>query len=115
MTRVTDPFVAACPHCAERTATDDPNEVVRFFRRHHAVTGHDVEWERIPSLPADLPAEADLDAAVEAVDDPDAPLGTVTAATSEWGWTVGETLDAIHDRRLTGALWEPRDDHVALV
>ncbi|MFC7256913.1 hypothetical protein [Haloplanus litoreus] len=43
MTRDTDPFVACCPDCAERTATDDPNDVVRFFRRHHAVTGHDVE------------------------------------------------------------------------
>ncbi|WP_251342535.1 hypothetical protein [Haloplanus halophilus] len=109
-----DSPVASCPDCEERRTAEDPNEVVRFYRRHHAVTGHDVVWERPPSLP-DLPPNADVEDAVAALGDPDAALGTVAAAASEWGWTVGETLDAVHDRRLTGALWEPRDDHVAVV
>jgi len=109
------PFVACCPDCAERTTASDPNEVVAFYRRHHAVTGHDVTWERMPSLGTNLPADPDIDAVVAALDDSPVALGAVSAAASEWGWTVGETLDAVHDRRLTGALWEPQDDHVALV
>jgi hypothetical protein len=110
-------FVARCPDCTERTATDDPNDVVAFYRRHHAVTGHDVVWERRPDDIAGLPENATLPDAIDRLADgaSGAPLGAVSAAMSERGWTVGETLDAVHDRRLTGDLWEPRDDHVGVV
>ncbi|WP_338737834.1 hypothetical protein [Haloplanus salilacus] len=113
MTRTTSAFVAACPDCAERVTTDDPNDVVAFYRRHHAVTGHDVTWERTP----DVPATTELTDAIDrlADDASGVSLGAVSAAMSDRGWSVGETLSAVHDRRLTGDLWEPRDDHVAVV
>lgn len=113
---MTEAFVAACPACTERVATDDANDVVSFYRRHHAVTGHDVQWERCPDA-ADVPATADLTDAIDrlADDAEGAPLGAVSAAMSGRGWSVGETLSAVHDHRLTGELWEPRDDHVGVV
>lgn len=113
MTGPTSAFVATCPDCAERVTTDDSNDVVRFYRRHHAVTGHDVVWERSP----DPPAAADLTETIDRLADGTggAPLGAVSAAMGERGWSVGETLSAVHDHRLTGELWEPRDDHVGVV
>lgn len=113
MTTPKSAFVAGCPDCTERVATDDPNDVVAFYRRHHAVTGHDVVWERSP----DVPATTELTDAIDRLaDDADgAPLGAVSAAMSDCGWSVGETLSAVHDSRLTGDLWEPRDDYVAVV
>jgi hypothetical protein len=117
---VSDPFVARCDDCGERAATADPNAVVRVYRRHRAVTGHDMVWERAPAdLPA--PSTADgghaVDAALDALDAnaDGVPLGTLSAALGACGWTIGETLDAVYDRRMHGALWEPRDDHVAAV
>lgn len=108
-------FVARCPDCEERTTADDPNRVVAFYRRHHAVTGHDVVWERCPE--AVEAVDAELDAVIDelADDTAGAPIGAVSAAMSDRGWTVGETLAAVDDRRLTGELWEPRDDHIGVV
>jgi hypothetical protein len=120
VSEATSPFVARCDVCGERTSTTEPNDVVRFYRRHHAVTGHDVVWERTPSDLATPPAGTEIravDAALTALtaDADGVPLGLLSAALSANGWTVGETLDAVHERRLRGALWEPRDDHVAAV
>ncbi|MFB6102226.1 MAG: hypothetical protein ABEJ73_06630 [Haloplanus sp.] len=110
------PFVGLCSDCEVRVPTDDPNEVVRFYRRHHGTTGHDITWEQVP-VDLEAPTDADLDAVVAALagESGGVPLGTVSAAMNDRGWTVGETLDTVHDRRLTGALWEPRDDHIDAV
>lgn len=112
-------FVACCADCEEHVATDEPNDVVAFYRRHHAVTGHDVEWERTPNdlaAPASAASTA-VDAVVADLAAPTdgVPLGTLAAVMSDCGWTVGETLAAVYERRMHGALWEPRDDHVAAV
>jgi hypothetical protein len=115
---VSGPFVARCADCDERVSTASPNDVVAFYRRHRAVTGHDVAWERTPTE-LTVPSSTDIDAVVAALAaDADAdgvPLGALAAVMDERGWTVGETLAAVHERRLCGALWEPRDDHVAAV
>lgn len=116
---MTDPFVARCDDCGERTATADPNAVVRVYRRHHAVTGHDLVWERTPAdivTPSTAEGSRAVDATLAAFDRADGvPLGTLSAALGACGWTVGETLAAVRDRRMRGALREPRDDHVAAV
>ena len=88
-------FVATCRTCAEERATDDTNEVIAFYRRHHSLTGHDVEWKRadLPIL-EDIPLNADVLAVIEALNEhyeDGVPLGIVTAATSRQGMTVGET------------------------
>lgn len=110
-------FVATCRACGEECAADDPNEIVEFYRRHHGLTGHDVEWERadLPVL-EEVPLDADLQSVVEALDEHyenGVPLGIVTAATSRRGTTVGETLEEIREVRLTGRFWEPRDDCIS--
>jgi len=113
---VSDTFVAGCADCDERVSTATPNDVIAFYRRHRAVTGHDVAWERTPTALA-APSSTDIDAVVAALDGgaEGVPLGVLAAVMDERGWTVGETLAAVHERRLHGALWEPRDDHVAAV
>ncbi|WP_248896023.1 hypothetical protein [Haloplanus halobius] len=111
-----DAFVAECPACGERAATEQPNDIVAFYRRHTAVTGHDIVWERCPDEMQAAPAEQGLIAVIDGLADGEGvPLGAVSAAMSEQGWTVGETLEAVDDHRLTGVLWEPRDDHVNVV
>ncbi|WP_299332818.1 hypothetical protein [Haloplanus sp.] len=116
MTTPENASVAGCPDCAEQVVTNAPNDVVAFYRCHHAVTGHDVAWERSPDT-ADVPATAELTDTTDrlATDTGGAPLCAVSAAMSRRGWTVGETLSAVHDHRLAGELWEPRDDHVGVV
>ena len=59
----------------------------------------------------DLGSEAVLDALDEQFKG-GIPLGIITAAMSKQGWTVGETIAALHELRMSGALWEPRDDHL---
>ncbi|WP_435180308.1 hypothetical protein [Halorussus sp. AFM4] len=118
MSRQTRPkFAATCRACAEECATDDPNEIVEFYRRHHSLTGHDVEWERadLPVLER-VPLDADLQSVVEALDEHyenGVPLGVVTAAASRRGATVGETLEEVREVRLTGRFWEPSDDRIS--
>lgn len=113
---MTAPFVAACVDCDERREATDPNEIVRFYRRHQSVTGHDVEWERTPTT-LDTTSDDVPSVVASLVGDPEegVPLGELSAAMSEFGWTVGETLEAVHDHRMRGALWEPQDDHVSAV
>ncbi|ELY87971.1 hypothetical protein [Natrialba taiwanensis] len=122
------PFVATCPDCEIERSSESATELVAFYRRHHGHTGHDIVVTR-----ADLEFGAALDAAdgvAAVVDGLDArygvdkhdstesgtagvPIGIVVAAMSERGFTVGETLEEIADVRMTGALYEPRDDHLA--
>ncbi|MFC6718358.1 hypothetical protein ACFQGT_12010 [Natrialbaceae archaeon GCM10025810] len=122
-------FAAACPTCdVERTA-DSANELIEFYRRHSRHTGHEIEWLRadvdvdLPAPDADPASAADGDgdalervvADLEAHYDDGVPIGLVAAAMARRGYGIGETLDALREVRLTGALYEPRDDHVAVV
>ncbi|UPM44909.1 hypothetical protein [Halocatena salina] len=111
-----EPYVAACPNCDVTRQTDDPNEVINFYRRHYRVTGHDIEIEH---------AEPDLDNAVTANDLKDVirelegqhrngvPMGVIAAVMKERGLSVKQTLDEIHELRMGGGLYEPQDDHLA--
>lgn len=111
------PFVVVCPDCDVRKRADEPNEAVAFYRRHHSLTGHDIEWERadldvldaLPDEPGDLRGVIDELAShyPEGV-----PIGVVAAAMDGHGLSIGETMDAIHELRMRGALYEPRDDHL---
>ncbi|HET7324001.1 MAG TPA: hypothetical protein VFJ06_06700 [Halococcus sp.] len=110
-------FVVTCPECETRTETDTANEVVEFYRRHHSLTGHDIEYERA-SLDAfdGSSSNGDLGAVIEGLGEHyenGVPIGVITAAMGEHGYTVGETIAGIHELRMTGRLWEPRDDHLS--
>lgn len=109
-------YVVTCADCDVRKATDDANETVAFYRRHHGLTGHDVAWERADGDALDaVPDEGDLEAVISALEDhydDGVPLGVVAAAMGERGLAVGETLDRVRELRMTGALFEPRDDHL---
>lgn len=108
--------VVTCAACDLHTAVDEPNDAIDLYRRHAGVTGHDVEWERVAV--GDAVAAADVkDALVELGDDyPEGvPLGVLTAALSEQGVTIAETLDALYDLRMSGEIYEPRDEHVLAV
>lgn len=84
-----------------------------MYRRHASVTGHDLEWER-----------ADLDVAVPGGDvktvldelgdryESGVPIGVLTAAMSEQDVSIAESLEEVYDLRMTGQLYEPRDDHL---
>ncbi|RKD93753.1 hypothetical protein [Halopiger aswanensis] len=111
------PFAAACRECEVEQGVDSANELVAFYRRHSRQTDHDVVVTRT-DFAFDLPTATDVETVVaelEAHYENGVPLGAVVAATSEQGVPVGETLEELHDVRLTGALYEPRDDHVAVV
>ncbi|WP_306060562.1 hypothetical protein [Natronococcus wangiae] len=114
------PFVAACPDCDVERGAESPNEIVEFYRRHYRHTGHDVVLRRadldVELEDADAGAATDVAAVVAALEpryESGVPIGIVAAATGRRGATVGETLERIHEVRMTGALYEPRDDHLA--
>ncbi len=117
MTQQDPRFVATCPECENRTETDTANEVVAFYRRHHSLTGHDIEWERAALNALDeIPTDAELGSVIEGLGEhyeSGVPVGVITAAMSERGLAVGETLAEIHELRMRGRLWEPRDDHLS--
>ncbi|MCL7418981.1 MAG: hypothetical protein M8354_14260, partial [Halalkalicoccus sp.] len=111
--------VVVCPDCELRKAIETPNEAVAFYRRHAAITGHDVDWERadVDGLEAVTPESTDDDprAVIRTLEGrfPEGvPIGVVTAAASRRGATIGETVDAIRELRMDGELYEPRDDHL---
>lgn len=107
-------LVVACPDCAVHKLVDDANEAVAFHRRHNAITGHDVEWERAELDGGEVPGE-DLRSVIAALEtrvEGSVPLGLVTVAMSERGMTIGETLEAVRELRMNGELYEPRDDHL---
>ncbi|MFB6234452.1 MAG: hypothetical protein ABEH81_03680 [Halopenitus sp.] len=110
------PYVAVCPECDATRRTDEPNEVIDFYRRHYRVTGHDVEIDRAdPDHDGDVTAK-DLKGVVRQLEDEyrnGVPIGVVAAAMHRRGLSVSETLDEIHDVRMGGGLYEPQDDHLA--
>ncbi|SEQ77742.1 hypothetical protein [Natrinema salaciae] len=110
------PFVAACEECGVETEIETANEIVAFYRRHHRQTGHDVVLTRA-ALVFEPPAGAleTIVADLERRYEDGVPIGIVAAAMSERGVSVGETLAEIDDVRMTGSLYEPRDDHLAAV
>ncbi|MFD1565278.1 hypothetical protein ACFR99_17210 [Haloarchaeobius amylolyticus] len=110
-------FTVACEDCGVETELDSANEIVDFYRRHHRQTGHDVTITRA-ELAFDPPADGDLETVVADLEtryEDGIPIGIVATAMREQGLSVGDTLAAIYDVRMTGALYEPRDDHLAAV
>ncbi|WP_446685180.1 hypothetical protein [Haladaptatus pallidirubidus] len=109
-------LVAHCSECMERKKTEAPNEVIAFYRRHRTLTGHDIEWECTDHESIEETAENDLKAVIlelgEEYED-GVPLGLVTAAMGKQGRTVGETLAELRALRMTGHVWEPKDDHIS--
>ena len=107
-------FVVVCLDCQERRAVTDPNEAVAFFRRHERLTGHDVTWERVDLGETPVPDD-DLKAVVAQLEtryETGVPIGVVAAAMGTRGHSMRETLDRIREVRLSGGLYEPRDDHL---
>lgn len=107
-------LVVTCPDCAVRKPIDDVNEAVAFYRRHRAITGHDVEWERA-ELDGGRVAGEDLRSVIATLESRTGghvPLGLVTVAMGERGMTIGETLEGVRELRMNGELYEPRDDHL---
>lgn len=129
-------FVVACPDCAVDRRTDDPAEVVAFFRRHRRVTGHepvfesaDVPLRDVPEEGEETPGEDDetpeedgktpeedeVKAAIRALEpefEDGVPVGVVAAVMHERGVSIAETLDRIYAVRMRGGLYEPREDHL---
>lgn len=110
-------FAVACEDCGVETERDSANEIVEFYRRHHRQTGHDVAITRA-DLAFDPPVAGDLETVVAELEthyEDGVPIGIVAAAMREQGFSAGDTVDEIYDVRMTGALYEPRDDHLAAV
>lgn len=115
-------FVVACPNCAVDRRTDDPAEVVAFFRRHRRVTGHepvfesaDVPLRDVPEEGEETPGEDEVKAAIRALEpefEDGVPVGVVAAVMHERGVPIAETLDRIYAVRMRGGLYEPREDHL---
>ncbi len=112
------PFLVACLSADIEKELHSANEIVEFYRRYHRHTGDDVTVEHA-QFGFELPAEGTLEQVIgeleEQYGEPGVPMGTIAAAMGEQGWTVGETLERIYEVRMTGALYEPRDDHLAVV
>ena len=103
----------------DRTIGERNNEVVEFYRRQTRLTATDVEWLSCEHRAVTAPPDSGgvdhvLDALAEQFNN-GVPLGIVAAAMSKQDWTVGETLDALYELRMAGALWEPREDHLCLL
>lgn len=106
----------ACPTCDFHTTVAEPNDAIECYRRHRSVTGHAIAWERT-ALDAAVETD-DVETALDGLGDEygeGVPLGVLTAALAERGVTIEETLDAIYDLRMEGAIYEPRDDRVLVV
>lgn len=109
------PFAVVCADCEVSKELDGANEAVAFYRRHHSVTGHDVEWVRADLDGTEAASEADLEGLIGELGrrfEEGVPIGVIAAAMGERGHTIGETLAAIRERRMAGELYEPRDDHL---
>ncbi|WP_224450418.1 hypothetical protein [Haloprofundus salilacus] len=107
-------YVAVCPECDVDLQTDEPNEIVAFHRRHYRVTGHDVKLERT-ELNFEEVTSTDIKGVVRQLEEQyenGVPIGVVAAVMNEHGLTIGETLDKIHEVRMTGGLYEPRDNYL---
>ncbi|WP_224270928.1 hypothetical protein [Haloprofundus salinisoli] len=108
-------YVAVCSECDVDLQTDEPNEIAAFQRRHYRVTGHDVKLERAELNLEEEVTGSDLKGVVRQLEEQyenGVPIGVVAAVMNERGLTIGETLDKIHEVRMTGGLYEPRDDYL---
>jgi hypothetical protein len=108
-------LAVVCADCDLRTDLNTPNEAVAFYRRHSSITGHDVGWKRADVTGIETVPEGDLEAVISALEErfpAGVPVGVVTVVRSVQGATIGGTLEAIHERRMAGDLYEPRDDHL---
>lgn len=116
MSQTSVPFVARSTDTGERIEATAANEVIKFYRRQTRLTATDVEWlfcehRAVTAAPDSGGVDHVLDALAEQFND-GVPLGIVAAAMSKQDWTVSETLDALYELRMAGALWEPREDHL---
>ncbi len=113
------PFIARCTATGERFEVATPNEIVECYRRQRRLTGNDLEWVFADHHAVSrAPDSGDVVEVLEALDehfDDGVPLGIIAAAMSKQGLTIGETLDALYEQRMTGRLWEPQDDHLSPV
>ncbi|SEW26101.1 hypothetical protein [Natrinema salifodinae] len=110
-------FAATCRECEVERELESANEIVEFYRRHRRQTGHDVTVTQ-SGLACEVPETTDIETVVAELEthyEGAVPIGAIAAAMSERGFSVGETLDELYDVRMTGALYEPRDDHLAVV
>ncbi|WP_137290333.1 hypothetical protein [Natronorubrum halophilum] len=110
-------FEATCSDCGTTKTAESPNELIECYRRHSRHTSHELVWTRA-DVAFELPAADDLERIVGELEthyEEGVPIGIVAAAMNDRGATIGETLESIREVRLTGALYEPRDDHVAVV
>lgn len=108
-------YVASCPECDVDLRTETPNEIVAFYRRHYRVTGHEVQIEHAqPEIDTDVTGDGLKDVVRQLQDQYEngVPFGVVAAVMNERGQSIGETLDEIHEVRMTGGLYEPQDDHL---
>jgi hypothetical protein len=114
MSQQQPPFAVWCPDCdAEKEATE-PNEILTFYRRHHGLTGHEIEWKRA-DLDIAVPTDADLKTVISTLEEhfeDGVPIGAIVAATTEQGLSFEETMAAIYELRMEGGLYEPQDDHL---
>lgn len=108
-------FTVACSDCEVDVRTDDPNEVVAFFRRHRRVTGHEPTLESVDVPRREVPEEGDVKDVIRAIEpefEDGVPVGVVAAVMHGRGVTIAETLDRIYEVRMRGGIYEPRDDHL---
>lgn len=108
------PFAVLCPDCDVEKETTEPNEILTFYRRHHGLTGHDIEWKR-SDLDIAVSTDADLKTIISTLEEHfenGVPIGAIAAATTEHGFSFEETLEAIYELRMEGGLYEPQDDHL---
>lgn len=115
MTQQRHASIVTCSDCALSKGIDDPNEAVAFYRRHHSITSHDLEWDRADFPLLESVRSDDLKTVIDQLEAqcPDGvPIGLITAAMSRRNVTIGDTLKAIYDLRMRGELYEPRDDHL---
>jgi hypothetical protein len=107
-------FIVTCPDCVIHKEIEDVNDAIVYYRRHYSLTGHDLVWDRADfdssavSSNEPLAIIAELEAQLAS----SAPIGLITVAMSKQGTTIGETLEQIHDLRMAGKLYEPRNDHL---
>jgi hypothetical protein len=112
----TVPFVAQCTRTGETIETTTANEVVAFYRRQQRLMDTDVEWVVADhdAISPELDADS-VESALRELDDEfedGIPIGILTAAMSNEGKTVGETLTDLYELRMSGSIWEPRSDHL---
>lgn len=108
-------LVVTCPECEVQRGIDDVNEAVAYYRRHHSLTGHDIEWERADIDDLSVVSSEDLTSIISDLEEQlgeSVPIGLVTVVLSRRGVSIGQTLESIRDLRMNGDLYEPRDDHL---